>query len=378
MREKAIPLPGRLLEKMAETKQNPRYHAEGSVLAHTELVVQKFQELKDGFSLTASEERILYWAAVMHDIGKTETTRYEDGRWRSPGHEKAGLSMARNLILENQALSPAERVKVLDLVRWHGFPLRWVKHNGDMGELKQLGTRTDLRLLGIFSVFDFQGRVCEEKEKTMGMIHHFQQESVPKAEYELGRFEDLQSTFGKWNLRHKNAAWNALKMGNLSLVERLMDAQAYQDYQTFGKKVYLTVGPALSGKSHYISEQMEGIFHVKLAEFDIDEELLDHDYYLGRKMVEFKHSLVIFLNRHRHVVLEGRNLNPKLRKSISEVVRDLDVELEYLVFESTLEELHERNAAMEHPHSRELIESEYKQFGLVHPWEAHHIQLLRS
>ena len=377
MRVKAIPLPGRLLETMAKTEQNPRYHAEGSVLAHTEMVVQKFHELKSRFSLNASDERVLYWAAVLHDIGKTQTTRFEDGRWRSPGHEQAGVSMARDLILENAELGAGERRKILDLVRWHGFPLKWVKYSQDMSKLKTLGTKTDLRLLGIFSVFDFQGRLCEDKVETMALIEEFQQKFVPKAEYELGRFDDLQATFKSWNLRHKNAAWNALKLGNINLVERLLDAREYQDYQSFGKKVYLTIGPPLSGKSHFIEHEMAGHFHVRLEDYDINEQLLQHEYVFGRKMVEFKHFLTIYLNRHRHVVLEGRNLNEELRKRLNEVIRGMDVELEYLVFENTLQELQSRNAEVENAMAEAEIEAAYRKLDLVHPWEAHSMQLLR-
>lgn len=378
MRVKAIPLPGRLLEKMAKTEQNPRYHAEGSVLAHTELVVQKFHELKDHFKLNASDERVLYWAAVLHDIGKTEVTRFEDGRWRSRGHEQAGVSIARDLLLENSTLDAGERKKVLDLVRWHGFPLKWVKYNRQMADLKQLGIRTDLRLLGIFSIFDFQGRECEDKVETMALIEEFQQKFVPQAEYEMGKFEELQTKFGAWNLRHKNAAWSALKMGNVNLVERLLDAREYQDYTSFGKKVFLTVGPPLSGKSTHIEAEMPGTFHVRLEDYDINEQLLEHDYIFGRKMVEFKHFLTIYLNRHRHVVLEGRNLNETLRKKLNEVIRGMDVELEYLVFENTLQELLQRNAALDNPLEEQTIEAAYKRMDLLHPWEAHQMQLLRA
>lgn len=377
MRVKAIPLPAPLLEKMAATKQNPRYHAEGSVLEHTMLVVQRFQELKGHFKLDAAEERVLFWASVLHDTGKTEVTRYEDGRWRSPGHEIAGVPIARDLLLQNSELDAAERQGVLDLVRWHGFPLKWVKNNGSVEELKRLGTQTDLRLLSIFSVFDFQGRICEDQTETSGMIDEFHKCHVPKAEYELGKFADLQETFEAWNLRHKNAAWNALKIGNMALLERLMDAKPYSDYETFGKKVYMTVGPPLSGKSSYIEREMPDLFHIKLEDFEIDDELAKHKYYLERKMIEFRHFLTIYLNRHRQVVLEGRNLNPILRAKLNELVRGMDVELEYLVFENSLEELMDRNSRIENPLSKELILEDYRRFDLLHPWEAHKMRTLR-
>lgn len=373
MRAENLPLPSLLLEQMASTKQNPRYHAEGSVLAHTELVVDKYFELNEKFELTESERKVLYWAAILHDTGKTVTTVNQKGRWRSPGHEKAGLPIARNILLNQSDVSTAERKKVLDLVRWHGFPLHWIKKSQNLDELKHLGTRTDLRLLGIFTTFDFHGRICEYQDDTLELIQNFQSKIIPQAEYELGSFDTLQDLYQGWNLRHKNAAWKAIQMRNAKLVEGLVNADSYTDYKNFGKKVYLTIGPPSSGKTHYLTQEKPDIFRVDLDEFGIHEDLLENEYLFARKMVEFKHSLVIFLNRYRHVALDGSNLETKVRVRMMEMIRELEVEIEYIVFESSLEEILSRNKNREEPRTEEKIKELYDRFDLVHPWEAHSI-----
>lgn len=373
MRAENLPLPSLLLEQMASTKQNPRYHAEGSVLAHTELVVDKYFELNEKFDLTESERKVLYWAAILHDTGKTVTTVNQKGRWRSPGHEKAGLPIARNILMNQSDISAAERKKVLDLVRWHGFPLHWIKKSQNIDELKHLGIRTDLRLLGIFTTFDFHGRICEYQDDTLELIQNFQSKIIPQAEYELGSFDTLQDLYQGWNLRHKNAAWKAIRMRNAKLVEGLVNADSYTDYKNFGKKVYLTIGPPSSGKTHYLAQEKPDIFRVDLDEFGIHEDLLENEYLFARKMVEFKHSLVIFLNRYRHVALDGSNLETKVRVRMMEMIRELEVEIEYLVFESSLEEILSRNQNREEPRTEEQIKQLYDRFDLVHPWEAHSI-----
>ncbi|MEM7039885.1 MAG: HD domain-containing protein [Bacteroidota bacterium] len=118
-----LPLPSHLLEQLSQTEQNPRFHAEGSVLAHTEMVLEKFHELKGEFSLSESEQKVLYWASIVHDLGKIPNTVNVAGRWKAPGHERAGVPLARNILLAQPDISTAERHQILDLVRWHGVPL---------------------------------------------------------------------------------------------------------------------------------------------------------------------------------------------------------------------------------------------------------------
>lgn len=377
MRETELPLPAYLLKEMAETPQNPRYHAEGSVLDHTLLVLQKFNEMSGGFDLSESDRQVLYWAAVVHDVGKTKTTLFDQGRWRSPGHELAGLPIARNILLQQPQVSEQQRHQILDLVRWHGFTLRWIRGQQDINLLKRLGTRTDLKLLSIFSLFDFHGRECEDKDNVIQLIEDFKSRFVPKIEYELGSALSLQNSFDNWNLRHKNAAWKAVQMNNMELLQGLVGASAYADYPNLGKKVFMTVGPPLSGKTTYIKEHLPDIFHVNLAEFGLRRDQLKDEYHLARKLVEFKHSLVIFLNRYRQVALDGENLDEGVRLRINDLIRNMEIELEYLVFESSLDEILKRNASQDDLREAEALGNAYAQFDLLHPWEAHKTRYIR-
>lgn len=366
--EKELPIDPLLKAKMAETPQNPRYHAEGDVLAHTEMVLRKYFELRDRFALTEEEKQVLYWAAVLHDVGKTRTTTYEDGRWRSPGHEKAGVPLALDHLLRQPELTHAMREQVLGLVRWHGAPLSYARYRKDISKLKLLGTRTDLRLLGIFSVFDFHGRICEDQAEILQQIEHFQQIEVPKAEYEFGKYAEVQKRYAAWNVRHKNAVWNAYRLKDTALLQKLVQAKNAPPLQTMGKKVILTVGPPASGKTTFLQREMPGIFRVDLAEHGLAESDLGDQFYEDRKLVEFKHFLTVYLNRHRQVVLDGRNLNVAFRRRLTDMIRDLQVEIEYLVFQSSLPILQSRGAEVEALHDL------YASLDILHPWEAHAIR----
>ncbi len=366
-----LPLPADLLEKMAATEQNPRYHREGNVLEHTAYVLRQFEALKDRFRLTEDEKTVLYWAAILHDIGKTVTTIFQDGRWRSPGHERAGIPFAQDLLIQNPDISVSVRHKILDLVRWHGIPLRMSLGQYNLDDIKLLGTRTDLKLLSIFSIFDFEGRDCDDKPETLEKIYKFNEILVPKVEFETGKFSELSEVHSNWNLRHKNAAWKALKMKNVSFLEKLREANPVQVAPTYGKKVTIVMGEALSGKSTWLQENRPDAFVVNMADHGFLEQYITTDYLLGRKMVEFKHHLTLYLNRNRQVYLETRNLPENWRHQIADMVKEMNIDLEYVVIETSLKTLKERRDQQAEPREALDLKARYHALDLIHPWEAH-------
>lgn len=361
---------------MSETKQNPRYHAEGSVLAHTRLVLEQYQLLSPSLDLSPADHEVFYWASVLHDIGKVKVTQWQDDRWRSQGHERAGVPMALDILVQQPQISGAQRRRILDLVRWHGFPLDYYRQQAPIDKLKLLGSRTDLRMLAIFSLFDFQGRICEDRDTVLHLMHQFQHHDVPKAEYEFARFADLQAKFEGMNLRHKNALWTAVHNGQAGFAEKLMEAREIEDVVTRGKKVFITIGAPLSGKTTWLQANMPDTFRISMAEHGLAEEDLGDSFYADRKLVEFKHFLVVYTNRHKHVVLDGCNLDLGFRLRMAEMIRACDLELEYLVFEESLETIKERNAKLEFPSTDERLETLYAKQDLVHPWEAHAVRFV--
>ena len=77
------------LVPLAQTPQDPEWHPEGDVWTHT------LQCLDEAAALVAELDRAraltVMLGALCHDLGKPATTRFEEGRIRSRGHEEAGL-----------------------------------------------------------------------------------------------------------------------------------------------------------------------------------------------------------------------------------------------------------------------------------------------
>ncbi len=363
---------------MDATPQNPRYHREGSVLAHTQYVVTQFLAHRHQFELTEEETQILYWVAVLHDIGKVVTTIQENGRHRSPGHERASLAFAQEILLQLDEIGSDTRRRILDLVRWHGLPLRFANASAPIDVVKQLGTRTDLRLLGIFVWCDFMGRDCDDKPRVMAIMNEFKDKIAPRAEFEFGRYADLQAAAASWNLRHHNAVWNAYKFSDTKLMEKLVHAPQTTDLETRGQRVTIVFGPPSAGKSAWITQNHPERFRVSLHDHEFTSSMQGNEYLIARKLIELKHLMRVYLNRHQHVILESRDLPENIRLRLAESMRDMPVRLDYVIMETTLAEMQARNLRSELPMTDAALEAAYHAMDVYHPWEAHHMEYVRS
>ena len=103
------------LYRLDGVPQPPEYHPEGDVLTHTLLAIRH---------LPPQSDPRLAWGALLHDIGKAETTQEIDGRIRAFGHDRAGVELARR-IMERLGMEPAKIEDILWLVHHHMFALSW-------------------------------------------------------------------------------------------------------------------------------------------------------------------------------------------------------------------------------------------------------------
>ncbi|NIQ92763.1 MAG: HD domain-containing protein [Desulfuromonadales bacterium] len=107
-------------------QQPPDYHPEGDAFTHTLLAV---------YHLPEGADRRLAWAALLHDIGKAQTTQRIDGRWRAFGHDRVGETLAERR-LEQLGMPAQAREDVCWLIRHHMFALSW-----QIDDLRQLSRR---------------------------------------------------------------------------------------------------------------------------------------------------------------------------------------------------------------------------------------------
>jgi putative nucleotidyltransferase with HDIG domain len=106
--------------------QPDEYHLEGDAYVHTMLAVDAVDE--------GTDQRI-FWAVLLHDIGKALTTTFVEGRWRSRGHAEAGAKLVPDIM--SRLGFPELAPDVEWLVRHHDFILSWNLKPGDMLTTRQ-------------------------------------------------------------------------------------------------------------------------------------------------------------------------------------------------------------------------------------------------
>lgn len=371
---RTLPIPEQYITQMKRTQQNPRFHAEGNVYNHTMLVLEQYYKYIDDFSLNAEDREVLYWAAILHDLGKTKVTRLVEGRWVARGHEAAGVPIARNILLSKPEITPEQRHRILNIVKWHHVPMRWGLMGTRYASYKRLSTQTDIRLLGIFALFDVMGRICVNKSHVLEVIDHFNEVIVSRIQYEFGSHNEIQSFFDKANYKKKNALWHALKADDIRLLEKVMyrPPEKEREPQT---NCIISIGPPKSGKTTYLQHMYPNHEH-----FDFDTTALPNQKIGLQKMTNdlsrLRKSLSNPFGEERKVVVDGMNLNVSQRKQVMEYVRDCGAKVHYIFFEKSLDEIKANNQKSSCPIEEARIQAAYEKLYFPHPWESHSLEVV--
>jgi tRNA nucleotidyltransferase (CCA-adding enzyme) len=113
------------LVPLAATPQDLEWHPEGDVWTHTLQVVDEAAARLEGLEGDRPRQLAVMLGALCHDLGKPATTRFEDGRLRSRGHEEAGIEPTTALLERwnvHTLLGYDLRAQVLALVAQHLKP----------------------------------------------------------------------------------------------------------------------------------------------------------------------------------------------------------------------------------------------------------------
>lgn len=182
------------MRPLYDCRQDPEWHPEGDVWTHTLMVIDEAR--RRNADLDRPRLATVMLGAVCHDLGKPATTAVIDGRWRSPGHEAAGVEPATR-ILDRFNVNTMDgfdvRTQVLGIVAEHLRPSAFHKTRDTVGDgaFRRLAVRVDLELLVRFGRADCHGRTgtfdCSamdwflERARALGVQH------APPAPMLMGR-----------------------------------------------------------------------------------------------------------------------------------------------------------------------------------------------
>lgn len=156
------PYPLNMLLELQNVEQSPKYHPEGNVWNHTMLVVDQAAKVREH----SHHKKAFMWAALLHDIGKPDTTRIRKGRITSYDHDVVGAKLSRKF-LEFFTGDEVFIERVSMMVKYHMHML-YVLKGLPFGNPKQMIKDTDIHDLALLCRCDRLGRMgadIEEEEK---------------------------------------------------------------------------------------------------------------------------------------------------------------------------------------------------------------------
>ncbi len=343
----------RLLEA---TPQDPYYHAEGNVWIHTRMVVEALMRGIDYMEGDDDERFILFYAALLHDIAKPDTTVIDpdSGRIGQPGHSKRGAIDAR-ILCWHAGVPFAVREHLCRIITVHQLPFFALagNKNGQSAEflIRKLSHELDLRLLSAVAQADMEGRDFEKKGDCLVDIELFR---------ELARDEECFGKPRRFADRHTQLAY----------FRGAVIAPDFAHHQNAGSQVTMMSGLPASGKNHWVAEHRAGLPVVSID--DARQELgLKHGANEGavaHRAADFAKEM---LRKHAPFVWNTTHLSAQMRKKTLDLLYAYDAQVEMVYLEQPPQVIFQRNHRRDTSLPNKAIERMLFKWEVPLPTEAH-------
>ena len=334
-----------LADALAATPQDPVHHAEGDVWTHTQMVVDTLLASPGYAALTTAQRGVVFYAALLHDMAKPQTTRQIGDRVGAPGHSARGAIGAQAALWERDV--PFDlREQVARLVASHQVPFfafdsRRAVHPEYTARL--LAADCSVGLLCLLAEADMRGRVCGDKNRVLDEIALF-----AELAQELGC---LDAPYPFPSPATRIAYFE--KKGQLYPDERIFVSQPFE--------VVMLSGLPATGKSTWAAAHPEW---PSVAYDDLREELgLAHGEGTGTVVHAADDRIREHLRARRPFVINATHLSRQMRRRTLARIREYGGHVRVVCFEASRAEVLARNS------NRDGTLTNTKLLRMVERWE---------
>lgn len=147
-----------MLRELKNIEQSKKFHPEGNVWNHTMMVIDEAARVREN----SNDSKVFMWAALLHDIGKPDTTKVRKGRITSYEHDLVGAKLSEKFLLyytkDKHLIN-----KVSMMVKYHMHML-YVLKRLPFGNPKQMIKEVDLHDIALLCRCDRLGRIGADIE----------------------------------------------------------------------------------------------------------------------------------------------------------------------------------------------------------------------
>ncbi|MBO4944050.1 MAG: AAA family ATPase [Muribaculaceae bacterium] len=336
-----------LSDELRATPQPDKWHGEGDVYTHTNMVCDALRSMPDYQKLPETQQDLLLAAAQLHDIGKIPTTRQILGQTEAQHHAPVGSRMARERLwlagMCGSAELIARRETICRLIRYHSFPPHAIESDDASRRLLRIASASrllpdfSLRLLCILAKADMLGRICDDKSQML--------DNIALCEELAGEENCLDSCF-PFPSRYTERAY-------LSGRDVWKDQMLYDD--TWGT-VYLMSGLPGTGKDTWIHKNLPDIPMISLDEIRRQQKISPTKSQ-GIVANLAKERSKEYLRRHQSFVWNATNITHTMRQQLVSLFESYKAGVHIIYLETGWQTLLERNASREDAVPRSAIEA---------------------
>ncbi len=342
------------LRDMKGCPQNPDRHAEGDVWTHVHLVAEGMAALPAWRELPDDDRRLLFAAALLHDVAKPACTRVEhDGRISSRGHSWRGAVQARR-ILWRLGVPFAEREAVCAIVRHHLVPFFLADSENPRRLAIEVSQTARCDRLAVMAEADIRGRVCPDPQKLLDQVALFREHAI-----EAGCLSEpfaFASDHARF-LYFRDPA-------------RTPDAPAHEEFRA---RVVLLSGLPGAGKDHWLERHLSGWPVVGLDEIRQELGVPPSDPQ-GEVLNRARETARDHLRNGRHFVWNATNLSRNVRADCVRLFHGYDAHVRLVYVETTPDRLLAQNRQRRRRVPEKVIERLLDRWEVPDRTEAHLVE----